>query len=535
MAGTEGIKLKRDAGIIGLLFASLGGIIGSGWLLGPMTAAQIAGPSAILAWLIGGVAVLLLSFVYAELATAFPRAGAVIAFPKLSHGNLMATIMSFIVFLGYASVPPAETSAVVTYANNYIPGLVGSTGILTVKGFVTSAALLLLFAFINMLAVKMVLRVNSGLTWWKLAIPILTILIFLLVGFHAANFTSHGFAPAGSSGVFSAVATSGIVFSYLGFRQAVELAGESKNPKRNLPIAIIGSVAIGLVIYVGLQVAFIGALRPSDIANGWAKVSFTGSFGPFAGLASIIGMGWLAVLLYIDAFISPSGTGIIYFTTTARVLYATGNEGLVGGGFFAKLTKFGVPYVGVVVTFFVGLLFLMPFPSWQGIVTFISSATVLSYGTGPVVLMTLRKTMPPAQYKRPYLLAGGPFIAGIAFVISNFIIFWSGVNTDNFLFELILGFTVIYVAYESVAGVGFQNLHWRGAWWLAPYFFGMWLITYLGPNALTGGTGFFGLVSGSLVLVVFSLVILALAIYAGTPDPEEAKATIMNEVLLGAD
>ena len=119
---------------------------------------------------------------------------------------------------------------------------------------------------INLLAVRMVLTINSALTWWKLALPVVTILVFLLAGFHGANFTSHGFAPGGASGVFSAVATSGIVFSYLGFRQAVELAGESSNPKRNLPIAIIGSVLIGLVIYVGLQVAFIGALSPADIA-----------------------------------------------------------------------------------------------------------------------------------------------------------------------------------------------------------------------------------------------------------------------------
>ena len=260
MANVMGTKLKRDAGVVGLLFASLGGIIGSGWLLGPLHAARIAGPSAILAWMIGGVAVLLLSFVYAELATAFPRAGAVIAFPKLSHGHLMATVMSFVVFAGYSAVPPAEASAVITYGSNYVGGLVDKTGTLTGLGFLAATVLLAIFAVINMLAVRMVLAINSALTWWKLAIPVLTILVFLIVGFHGANFSSHGFAPHGASGVFSAVATSGIVFSYLGFRQAVELAGKSSDPKRNLPIAIIGSVAIGFVVYVGLQIAFIGAL-----------------------------------------------------------------------------------------------------------------------------------------------------------------------------------------------------------------------------------------------------------------------------------
>ncbi len=527
MANGTGVKLKREAGLIGLLFASLGGIIGSGWLLGPLHAARIAGPSAIIAWLIGGVAVLLLSFVYAELAAAFPRAGAVIAFPKLSHGHLMATVLSFVVFLGYSSVAPAEASAVITYGSNYIGGLVNKAGALTHEGFFAAAALLAAFAVINMLAVRLVLTINSALTWWKLALPVVTILVFLLAGFHGANFTSHGFAPGGASGVFSAVATSGIVFSYLGFRQAVELAGKSSNPKRNLPIAIIGSVTIGLVIYLGLQVAFIGALSPADIANGWANVTFKGAFGPFAGLASLIGMGWLAVLLYIDAFLSPSGTGIIYFATCSRVLYATGREGLIGGNIFAKLSVGGVPIVGVIATFLVGLLFLMPFPSWQGIVTFISSATVLSYGTGPVVLMTLRKTMPVEQYNRPYLLSGGMLISALAFIISNFIIFWSGAATVSFLFELVLAFTILYIAYEAVAGAGLRNLHWSGAWWLAPYFFGLWLITHLAPKNLTGGTGALSQLAASLILVGFSVVIMFVAMKSGVPDPEEAKAAIL--------
>src|ERR1700684_1364116 len=67
--------LRREAGRTGLLFASLGGMIGSGWLFGALNAAKIAGPAAIISWVIGGIAVLLLAFVYAELSTLFPRPG----------------------------------------------------------------------------------------------------------------------------------------------------------------------------------------------------------------------------------------------------------------------------------------------------------------------------------------------------------------------------------------------------------------------------------------------------------------------------
>lgn len=527
MAEGTGSKLRRDAGVIGLLFSSLGGIIGSGWLFGPLHAAKDAGPASLIAWVIGGVAVLLMAFVYAELATAFPRAGAVVAFPKLSHGSLMATIMSFIVFLGYVTVAPAEASAVITYGNNYIPGLVNHAGVFTGFGFIVALLLLLVFFFINLAAIRIVLNINSAITWWKLGIPALTVLVLLSIGFHPQNLSSHGFMPNGVAGIFSAVATSGVIFAYLGFRQAVELAGESSNPRRNLPIAIVGSVLIALVLYIGLQIAFIGALRPSDLANGWSKLTFAGVAGPFAGLATLVGATWLAVLLYIDSIISPAGTGIIFFTTTARVVYATGEEGLMGGQMFSKLSVAGVPVAALIMSLVVGIFFLFPFPSWQKIIGFISSAAVLAYGTGPIVFLTLRRTMPTDQYARPYKLAGGPIVATLAFIVSNFIIFWSGASTANFLFGATLIFTILYLGYEAVAGQGLGNLHWSGAWWMAPYFFGMWLITYLGPKNLTGGTGTLSDLGGSVILVIFSLFILWLAMNSGMPDPEEAKATIL--------
>ena len=127
--------LKRDAGRIGLLFSSIGGMVGSGWLFGALNAAKIAGPAAIISWIIGGIAVLLLAFVYAELSTLFPRPGAVIVFPKFCFGGLAAQIMSWVNFLAYVSVAPVEAVAVVSYANNFYPGLVvPATGVLTLKG-----------------------------------------------------------------------------------------------------------------------------------------------------------------------------------------------------------------------------------------------------------------------------------------------------------------------------------------------------------------------------------------------------------------
>ncbi len=521
------MELKRDAGVGGLIFASLGGIIGSGWLFGPLNAAKAAGPASLLAWAIGGGAILLLAFVYAELTTVFPRAGAVIALPKLSHGKLLATVMSWVVLLGYLTSAPAEATAVVTYANNYAHDLVGPAGALSGKGFLVALALLFGFALINVMAIRLVLRVNMAVTVWKLAIPIVTAIAFLLAGFHGGNFTQHGFAPHGVTGIFSAVATSGVIYAYTGFRQAVELAGESRNPKRDLPIAIIGSVLIGFLLYAALQISFIGALRPHDLAQGWSGLRFAGVSGPFAGLATVIGMSWLAALLYIDAAISPAGTAIIAFTSTPRLFFAAGREGLTRGP-FARLSGAGVPIIGVAVTFIAGVIFLLPLPSWRAIIRIVSAAALLSYGMASVSFVTFRRTMPVSAYPRPFRLPFGVPVATLAFIVANFIIVWTGARTADVILGYVLAMALIYGGYQAWRHRGLGHLEWRGAWWLAPYFGGLWLLATLGPAALTHGSGVLSAAALSLILVAFSLGILALAVRCGLDDPAEAKASVVT-------
>ena len=126
----------------------------------------------------------------------------------------------------------------------------------------------------------------------------------------------------------------GIVFSYLGFEQADQLAGEIKNPQRNLPRAIIGAMLIGTAIYILLQVVFIAAMDPAQPDRTASPASATRTSCPARSPAwpALIGLGWLATILRIDAFISPFGTGLIYLTSTSRVTY-----GLAGTGTAADL------------------------------------------------------------------------------------------------------------------------------------------------------------------------------------------------------
>jgi amino acid transporter len=105
----------------------------------------------------------------------------------------------------------------------------------------------------------------------------------------------------------------------------VNLAGEARNPGRSIPFAVVGSIALATVVYVILQVAYLGAVPHDMLAKaGWHGIDFS---SPFAELAIIVNLHWLAMLLYADAFISPSGTGMTYTATTARMIYGMERNG----------------------------------------------------------------------------------------------------------------------------------------------------------------------------------------------------------------
>jgi amino acid transporter len=325
-------NLRRDVGLIGLLFASVGSVIGSGWLFGAMNAAMTAGPAAMLSWAIGMVMILLIALTYAELGTIFPVSGGVVRFPHVAFGSFASFLSGWILWIACATVAPIEVEGALQYATKYADfttehcvsacssSAPETVHTLTALGYVSAVILMAVFVAINYVGVAWFARVNTVVVWWKLAIITLVVIAFLVTQFHGSNFTSQQYMPFGWEGVATAIATSGIVFSFLGFRQGIELAGETSNPRKYVPIAVIGSVLICGIIYIALQIAFIGALNPSDFSQGWGKLSFANDFGPLAAISSTLGLAWLAGLLYADAIISPADTGLIYTTVTARVV-----------------------------------------------------------------------------------------------------------------------------------------------------------------------------------------------------------------------
>lgn len=504
-------RLKKDAGLFGLLFAGVGGMIGSGWLFGPMETAIQAGPLSIWSWIIGGVVVMLIALVFAELATLFPLSGALVHMSDVSHGSLVGFVWGWILILSYIAIAPIESMAIVSYASAYVPDLThASDGVLTPTGFIVSALLLAVMVALNFLMIRTVLAVNSWVTVWKIVIPIATTVVLVSYAWHPGNFALMPKSGA-TEGIFTAIATGGVFFSLFGFRQALDLAGESSNPSRDVPVSIIGTVVIGTVIYLLLQIGFIGAIDPGIIGkDGWEHIHLKGIAGPLAALSVAVGASWWATILYADAIVSPGACGFVYTTTTSRIVMA-GAQNHALPKLFARINSRGVPWVALLTTYVVGLLFFLPFPSWQKMVGYISSITVLSYGIGPILLICLRRALP--QMRRPFRLPASYILAPLAFISANWTILWSGSETLNFIFGIILVIVTMHAFHYFVwSRKPWNQYQFDTAWWLLPYFLGLWVLGQIGPTEL-GGNNLLSFVELMIISSLASAGIFYLAIF----------------------
>ncbi|QQE77420.1 APC family permease [Alicyclobacillus sp. SO9] len=477
--------LKQKLNLLDLTFLGLGAIIGSGWLFGSLNGAIIAGPSAWIAWIIGAVAVLLIGLVYAELGGALPRAGGIIRYPEYSHGPMVGYLMGFAALIAYSSVAGIEAEAMRGYAQSWWPALGTASGSVTVTGWFVQLLLLAVFFFLNYWSVNVFGKVNSIVTAFKFVVPIL-VLVILLGHMHGVNFSSHGFAPHGFTGVESAVSTAGIVFAFLGFRQAVDFAGEAKNPQRNVPLAIIMAITIAAVLYVLLQIAFVGAIPGQDLASGWTKGLRVTFKAPYADLATALGVMWLATLTKIDAVISPSGTGNIYLASTSRVIYAWAKTGTFFKLFAKVNKKTGVPRASLWLTFILSVFWTLPFPTWNKLVGVISSATVMTYIIGPISASALRSTA--SDLKRPFKLGGIRIIAPLAFIVSSLIIYWTGWKVDSWLIGLQVVVWLVYLLLQTKMPKDKYSIRQQlsASWWLIAYYVLMFFVSLLGSKSFDG-------------------------------------------------
>ncbi|HLI58274.1 MAG TPA: APC family permease [Solirubrobacteraceae bacterium] len=505
--------LDRGVGFLGLLWASETSIIGSGWLFGALGAATIAGPAAIIGWALGSVIILVLALVHAELGGLFPVSGGTSRFPHYAFGSFAGATFGWASYLQAATVAPIEVLAAIQYlstahwARNFFisnAAAGGAGGTLHGWGYLAAAIMLVFFVVVNIVGIRMFARINNLITSWKILIPLITIFVLLIGHFHSANLGSAGggfFVHSGALKSILLTLPAGIIFSLLGFEQAVQLGGESANPGRDLPRAVILSMLIGGAVYMLIQLSFLGAM-PTNVLranHGWTGLATSTSpvaaklqAGPFFTLVSIAGISWLATVLRIDAVVSPAGTGLMYETSSSRLSFGLSRNGFVPVA-FERVNESKVPVFGVIIATLVGVLFLLPFPSWEKLVGIVTSASVFMYAGAPVALGALRKQKP--ELPRPYRLPAAGILGPAAFAGANYVILFSGWQTySTLVVALLIGYALIWISYALKLNPKAPKMDWQAAPWIIGWIVGMGVISYLGDfgaGGIIGGIGFF--------------------------------------------
>ena len=189
---------------------------------------------------------------------------------------------------------------------------------------------------------------------------------------------------------------------------------------------------------------------------------------------------------------------------------------------------------GILFATAIGLLFLLPFPSWSKLVGIATSSSVLMYASAPLALAALRKSKP--DLPRVYSLPAVRVLAPLSFVFATWIIYWSGWQTiTTLMVAMLIGYVVVALHTCFRLNADAPRMDWRAAWWITPYFLGLLVISYFGgfgSGGIIGGIGIFkhvldhggnndlGLVGGLIASAAWSLIVFCLAIACRLPEAD---------------
>jgi amino acid transporter len=519
-----GTGYKRGVGSWGLLFSAVSAMIGSGWLMTVFFVSKIAGPAAILCWTLGAIMIFVIALTYSEVASLIPVSGASTRLPQITHGTFISLFFGWLTWINLMTAPAIITQAMLEYVSNFLPILLNSHGSehhLSIYGLLAATILMLIFSFLNTYSIRFISRINNVLSIVKIAVPVLTAILLIAYGFHKHNFNNineGGFIPYGIKGIAIGVASGGILFAFNGFKQAVELAGEAENPKRSIIIGVLGSLAIAFVVYLLLQVAFVGAINPNLLTHGWAHLAYKGDAGPLVGLLAGLGLSAMVVVLYVDVITATGAAALVYATTAARTLYGlSANRQLPA--FLQELNGAGVPMKAVMTNFVLGMTFFAPFHSWLAMAEFMSSIIALSFITGPICCLCMRYQLPNSE--RAIRV---PFVHLWSFVgimICSLIIYWGGWEVVSKIGIVLLISVIAYWIYRLCSkrphGI---KMHWRASTWLWPYIIGLTLISYFGSF---GGKNMLPHELDTVLIAALCILTLFLAVYYRTGDHHVQK------------
>ncbi len=473
-----------------LVLLGLGSLIGSGWLFGAWEASFIAGPAAIISWIIGFIVIGSIAYNYIEIGTMFPQSGGMSNYAQYTHGSLLGFIAAWANWVSLVTIIPIEAVSAVQYMSSwpwewakFTSGLMdGST--ISNAGLFAVFVIIIIFSLLNYWSVKLLTSFTSLISVFKLGVPLLTIIMLIISGFDTGNY-GHSvgtFMPYGSAPIFAATTASGIIFSFNAFQTIINMGSEIQKPEKNIARGIAISLTLSAILYIVLQSTFITSM-PTEMLheNGWSGINFN---SPFADMAILLGLNWLAILLYMEAVVSPFGTGVSFVAVTGRVLRAMEQNGHIPK-FLGKMNeKYMIPRVAIIFNAIISMVMVSLFRDWGTLASVISTATLVAYLTGPTTVISLRKMAP--KMHRPFRANLLKFMAPFSFVMASLAIYWAmWPTTAEVILIIILGLP-IYFFYE-------YKMNWKntkkqigGSLWIILYLIVLAFLSFIGSKEFKG-------------------------------------------------
>lgn len=430
-------KSMKKLSTFQIILLSTGGMIGSGWLFSPYYGFHTAGLGVVLSWIIVALMTFIIGLSFAEVSTFLPMVGGISRFMGITHAKPVAFVFLVLGWLSYVVYLPLEVQSCIQYLGYWFHSLVVTNSdklTLSHIGLVLALVIMLFLTWFNTLFLGKTTKANSFIGVWKIFVP-LTIAWVLIIAFgNWHNVTTLSIAHKFSfESVLLAITASGLAFAFTGFQNGLILANSVANPKKALPYSLFSPIIVGFLLYSSLSLAFIFCVGGNKFA--------TGMSAPLLGLVGLFSIHIIFIVLFIDAIMAPLGTANVYTAITSRILLSLARD-FFPKSFFVKLNKNLSPAHCLWLNVVVGACFLLPFPTWQQLVDFLSSVVVFAYLSGPISLMILRKEIP--NEPRRFKVSNYKLMGYLGFICCSLLIYWSGLNNLLYLMISILAIVAIY-------------------------------------------------------------------------------------------
>lgn len=436
--GVDGAPLRRSLGVWHLTMISVGATLGTGILVVLGTAVPLAGPAVWISFVVAGVAALLSALSYAEMAGAVPTSGSSYSYTYATMGEGIAWVCGWCLVLEYA----VSVAAVAVGASEYVDetlrvfGLHLPTALAAPPGDggvvnLPAALLVLLATAVLLPGARESAWVNTLMVVVKIALLVFFVVV-AFTAFRAQNFEP--LAPMGAAGVTAAA--SRLFFSYIGFDAASTAGEEAKDPRRDLPRAIIGSIALITALYILVAIAAIGA-------RSWTSFS-----ADEASLVRIVvdvtGQPWVALVFSVGAVIAIASVVLTVLYGQTRILLTMARDGLVPKLFGRVSHRTGTPVVGTLVVGVVVTVVAALVPLGE-LADATSIGTLVAFALVNVSVLVLRRSRPDLE--RSYRVPLFPVVPVLGTLCCVLLAVFLGAGTWIAFGLWMLAGLVLYLAY----------------------------------------------------------------------------------------